>query len=190
VLVRLERLPPKDVERVAEEVIGFLRLRRLLGAAKNGGWGPGPAYRSVLTEAAISFYGEQPLGMEWIGWNHVEVHRKWQGYFAIEAFGPPLCPRCRRPADEEACLEHMDEWFEGIEPTLCCQTCGAEPLIGDWVGDCANAFGAPAVTFWNWEELSLCPGAASRLTTMPASSTCRDRSAIRKLMRSVLVPDA
>ncbi|MDQ3359369.1 MAG: hypothetical protein M3520_11210 [Actinomycetota bacterium] len=125
VLVRLERLPPQDVERVAEEVIGFLRLRRLLGAPKNGGWEPGPAYRSVLTEAAISFYGEQPLGMEWIGWNHVEVHREWQGYFAIEAFGPPLCP-----------------------------------------------------------------GAASRLTTMPASSTCRDRSAIRKLMRSVLVPDA
>lgn len=155
-VVRLDVLPQAEVERVAGVALTFLRDRLIIGEAKEDGWGPGPSYRDVLADGVVDWYVERnsDLRMDRLSYNHVTIHHEWHGFFAVEAFEAPMCPRCGAAAPEDSWYSGFDEWWaDRLEPVLRCGSCAMEGPYGDWEGDRANAFGAPAVEFNNWEEL-------------------------------------
>jgi hypothetical protein len=162
-IVRLDVLEQADIDRAADAVLVFLTSNGVIGGqAIDGGWEPGPAYREVLAEGVLEWYAERHTGlhMDRVR-NDVVLYREWRGFFATSAFEPPGCPQCGALFDEDEYYRDHDDWWQRREPILHCDGCGANNLQGDWVGDRANAFGAPAVEFNNWEELR--PGFVSEL---------------------------
>jgi len=154
-IVRLDVLPADEADVRAEAVLHLLRELGAIGEPCDDGWAPGPRAAELLSQEVRAFYAEHrelPILLR-TGWNHVSVHRRWSGYHAMDNFEAPSCPICGRVADPEDVHAGLDEWSEGQEPMLVCQDCGARTSQGDWVGQAAVAFGAPAVEFHSWEDL-------------------------------------
>lgn len=155
-VVRLDVLDEAEITAVAERAEAFLRSRGLLGEVRETGWAPGPRFREVLDPQVPQWAAEKGGGyrMERLDYNHLEVDRRWGDHFAIEAFEAPACPACGTAAVEDDCYAGLDDWvLRREEPELTCPGCGTVTPQGDWVGDRANACGAPAVVFHNWDEL-------------------------------------
>lgn len=171
-VVRIDVLDGAGVVAAARRAEAFLRGRGLLGEERNEGWAPGPGHRAVLALGAVAWAPTKGGGlrMDHIGWNHVAIVEDWCDHFAIEAFEPPRCPRCGAPAAEDDCYAGLDDWvLRRREPVLTCSHCGEASLQGDWIGDRANACGAPAVVFHNWEELD--PGFVAELRAVLGGRT-------------------
>lgn len=155
-VVRIDVLDAAGIAAAAARAEAFLRARGLLGEPREEGWAPGSGYRAALAPGAVEWPPERGGGlrMDHLGWNHVEIDRRWCDHFAVEAFEPPACPRCGTAAAEADCYAGLEDWvLRRREPALTCARCGESSLQGDWIGDRANACGAPAVVFHNWEEL-------------------------------------
>lgn len=154
-IVQLDVLPADEVDARADAVLGLLRELGAVGEPREDGWAPGPRGAELLAQEVRDFHaahGEVPILLR-TGWNHVSVHRTWSGYHALGNFEAPSCPACGHAADPDDVHAGYDEWDRGREPVLECRACGARTLEGDWMGQMALAFGAPAVEFHNWEEL-------------------------------------
>ncbi len=104
-VVRLDVLGGDEIAAVADRVEAFLRERGLLGEPRERGWAPGRRYREVLASGAVEWPPERGGGlrMDHLGWNHVEIDRRWGDHLATEAFEPPACPSCGTTAREADC---------------------------------------------------------------------------------------
>ena len=156
-VVRLDVLSDAEIAAAADRIEAFLRHRGVLGEPGERGWAPGPRYRDVLAPGAVEWAPEHGGGlrMDHVGWNHVEIDRRWGDQFAVDAFEVPTCPTCGTPAREADCYAGLEDWVvHRREPVLRCPACGTDAPQGDWVGDRANSCGAPRVVFNNWEELA------------------------------------
>lgn len=108
----------------------------------------GPSWRSVVQDVnGAPFLELQHNGID------VQTERLLYG----TGTEPPECARCGQPIDEDlndfGAL--VETWIDEGEPTVRCEACGADALLGDWQGERPYGFvGAPFVEFNNWFRLT------------------------------------
>jgi hypothetical protein len=65
----------------------------------------------------------------------------------------PIAPRATSRW-HSAFSDAVNDWVGGGAGLVSCLGCGADNDLNDWDWGYLGAFGAPGVTFWNWDHLS------------------------------------
>ena len=158
-IVRIDALPRSEIESAALHVMSWVVDAGILARATHtshqwGQWAAGPRWRSALDEEPILPFAR--LSEDRSG--SVDIDSSRAVHDAGQWWGSPyLCPSCghSHSADEDVISALYDQWISATEPTVHCPECGASYLLNDWV--CENPsllVGGPAITFWNWPNLS------------------------------------